>query len=281
MEEYTYIDNVEKLINFRKYLVKNDITKIAMDFEGEYNLHYYGEKLCLIQIFDGSIFFIIDPLQIEDSEIAKTLNNRKIIKYMYDVGSDISLVYRQYGIKLRNIFDQRILVDILNLEKKDLGSIINNLFGTNNKSKAKYQKYNWTKRPVEKEAIIYALNDVKYLFEINKILMERMISENKINDVIVSIIKKQFDFEKERIPTIFRNKEFKELTENNRIIFKKLYEIREYHAKALNIPPHNIMENPVLFDIVNKKIKIDKVNINKKISEKVVFEILSEFKKII
>ena len=60
MKNYTYIDNVEKLIVFRKYFYEKEINKIAMDFEGEFNLHSYGERLCLIQIYDGESYFIID-----------------------------------------------------------------------------------------------------------------------------------------------------------------------------------------------------------------------------
>ena len=281
MDKYTFIEDVENLVIFRKYLFENDINKVAMDFEGEFNLHSYGEKLCLIQIFDGNNSFIIDPLKIDDIEIVKTLNNKKIIKYMYGAESDINLIYKQYGIKLRNVFDQKILVDVLNLENKDLGSIISNLLGINNRSKAKYQKYNWQKRPVKKEAIIYAINDVKYLFEINKILTKKIISENKINDLMDSIVKREFNFEKERFPAIFKKKEFKELTEINKQIFRKIYEIRENYAKFLDMPPHNIMENQILFDIVNKKNKIDKVKFNKKISRKIVSEISNEFIKII
>jgi ribonuclease D len=32
------------------------INTIAMDFEGEINLHIYGEHLCLIQVFDSIPF---------------------------------------------------------------------------------------------------------------------------------------------------------------------------------------------------------------------------------
>ena len=129
MEEYKYIDDVDKLVEFRKYLHENKITRIAMDFEGEHNLHSYGEKLCLMQIFDGEKYFLIDPLKIEDFEINKTLKNTKIVKYMYSAESDKSLIYKQYGIKLKNVLDLKTLVSVLNFENKGLDSIIYSLFG--------------------------------------------------------------------------------------------------------------------------------------------------------
>jgi len=266
MEEYTYIDNNEKVIDFRKYLSEKRISEIAMDFEGEYNLHSYGEKLCLIQIYDKENFFIIDPLSIDESEIIKTLNNHKIVKYMYGIGSDMHLFYKQYGIKLNNIYDQKCLVDVLNFENSGLDDVIKNLFRIENNNK-KYQTYNWQKRPLKEDAIIYALNDVKYLFEINKILMERIINENKVNDLIFRIIKNDPDLDKEKTPLIFKKKEYRELSGNKKQIFKKIYEVREHFAKLLNKSPNNILENKILFDIVNQEISLDTIRFNKGISK--------------
>jgi ribonuclease D len=275
---YTYIDNIDELINFRNNLNKENITEIAMDFEAECNLHSYGEKLCLIQVFDGNNFFVIDPLKIDDAEIIKTLNNKKIIKYMYGAGSDISLIYRQYGIKLTSVFDQQILVDVLEFKNKGLDSIIKQLFSVENNHKAKYQKYNWMKRPINEDAIIYALNDVKYLFEINKILTNKIIDENKINKLILGIIKNNFDFEKEKVPGIFKKIEYKKLSEEDKKKFKNIYEIREKYAKLLNIPAHNIIENNILFDIINRKVNINEIKFNKRIPNEIMLKIKNEIK---
>ena len=57
--KYEYIDDDEKLHGFLERI--KTLGSIAVDFEGEFNLHIYGEHLCLIQIFDGSVYYIIDP----------------------------------------------------------------------------------------------------------------------------------------------------------------------------------------------------------------------------
>ena len=57
--DYIYLDSDEKI---EKALVPlSQKKRIAVDFEGEFNLHIYGEHLCLIQIFDGCDFYLIDP----------------------------------------------------------------------------------------------------------------------------------------------------------------------------------------------------------------------------
>ena len=112
--EFTYIKNDKGLVDFRQYLHRNEIDLISMDFEGEFNLHCYGEKLCLIQIFDGKKFYIIDPFTVSREELKKMLEDR-VIKLFYDASSDRMLVYKQYGIKLASVFDLKILVDLLQL----------------------------------------------------------------------------------------------------------------------------------------------------------------------
>jgi len=200
---------------------------------------------------------------------------------MYGVESDIRLIYNQYGIRMKNIYDQKILVNVLNFENTGLDDVINTLFGIENSHKTKYQKANWQRRPLKEDAIMYALSDVKYLFKINDLLIKKIISENKVNDLIMRIIKSNFDFDKVSIPGIFKKKEFKKLSENNKIIFKEIYEVRDNYAKILNMPPHNILENKILFNIVNKKASLDEILFNKKIPNKISLEIqnkLSEIK---
>ena len=92
---YKYIDSKDKIITFRNYLKDNEIKIIAVDFEAEFNLHCYGEYLCLIQVFDGKNFYIIDPFKIPDEEIKKTFES-KILKLFYGADSDKFLMYRQF-----------------------------------------------------------------------------------------------------------------------------------------------------------------------------------------
>ena len=71
--KYSYIASDDQLKSFRNHLDRNNINIVSMDFEGEFNLHRYGETLCLIQVFDGTEFFVIDPFSISEGEQKKKL----------------------------------------------------------------------------------------------------------------------------------------------------------------------------------------------------------------
>ena len=280
MKEYKLISSDQDLIEYRKYLEDNTIQIVAMDFEGEFNLHVYGEKLCLIQIFDGSRYFVIDPFFISKEELAKTLENRKIMKIFYDATSDSTLVYKQYGIKMQAVYDLKFMVDILDFEKKGLDSVIFRLLNITISKKKKFQQYNWTLRPVNSEAMQYALSDVEHLFKLKDLLFDLIAQENKTEEFIFLLIKKSVDFDKKYIPGIMKSMDFRNLKSAEKSLLRKIFDIREEIAKELNVPPNLVMAKKQLFQ-VSKNIKlIETLEFNKRIPMESRVQFISKLKKL-
>ena len=92
MHEYTVIDSDEALAKLKNTWKENNVTTIAMDFEGEYNLHIYGEHLCLIQLNDGERFYLVDPFAVSMQAIGRFLEDEGIQKIMFDCASDSALM---------------------------------------------------------------------------------------------------------------------------------------------------------------------------------------------
>jgi ribonuclease D len=282
MKDYTVIKNDNDIIQFRKYLFNNKIELLAMDFESESNLHVYGEKLCLIQIYDRNRYFLIDPFNISKDELAKLFEDKRIIKYFYGCESDLSLVFKQYQIKIKSVFDIKNMVDVLELEKKGLDSVIDsilNIPSTNNKKQ--YQMYNWTLRPIKSEALEYALSDVEYLFVLYEELLKKIIEKNKYNDLVHAIVMNRNEFDSKSIPTVFRSNEYKELKSIEKDLFKKVYDIRDQYAKALDVPPNVIIAKEYMFKIASRKIEIDNIVFDKKIPDKYRKDVISALREII
>ncbi len=265
MKEYTLISSNNDLIEYRRHLEKNNIEIVAMDFEGEFNLHVYGEKLCLIQIFDGAEYFVIDPFKISKDELAKTLENRRVMKIFYDATSDSKLVYKQFGIKMQAVYDLKFMVDILDFEGKGLDSVISRLLNITINKKKKYQQYNWTKRPVDADAMQYALSDVEHLFKIKDLLFELVQKADKTEELIFSMIKKSVDYDKKSIPGIMKSMDFRKLKSAEKSLLRKIFDIREVIAKELNVPPNLVMPKKYLFQ-ASKNIKsIENMDFNRRI----------------
>ena len=95
-----------------------------MDFEGEFNLHVYGEKLCLIQVYDGSSYYPVDPFPIADEIIVKFLSMKNMLYMFFAADSDRSLVYKQYKVKMNAVYDLQHLVEVLDLPGKGLDAML-------------------------------------------------------------------------------------------------------------------------------------------------------------
>jgi ribonuclease D len=278
MKEYTLISSDREIIEYRNHLKNNNIEIVAMDFEGEFNLHVYGEKLCLIQIFDGNEYFIIDPLGISRDEMAKTLENRKVMKIFYDATSDSKLVYKQYGIKMTAVYDLKFLVDILNFDRKGLDSVIFQLLNITISKKKKFQQYNWTRRPIDSDAMQYALSDVEYLFDLKNLLYKLIEKEGKTEELIFTSIQKSVDFDKKSIPGIMKSMDFRNLRSVEKELLKKIFDIRESIAKELNVPPNLLMPKKQLFQ-ASKDIKsIENLDFNRRIPREFRIKFLAKIK---
>jgi ribonuclease D len=281
MKEYLFIKNDNELNQFIRYLYQNNIDLLAMDFEAESNLHVYGEKLCLVQIYDGKKYFLIDPINISRDELAKLFEDKKIVKYFYGCESDLSLVYKQYQIKIKSVFDIKNMVDALGLEKKGLDSAISTILNITINDKKHYQMYNWTIRPINREALEYALSDVEYLFDLYNGLMQRIMEQNKYNELIYTLIRNRNEFDSKSIPTVFKSNDYKLLNSEEKILFKKIYDLRDQYAKELNFPPNVVISKEFLFRIVKKTNDVENIVFERKVPEKYRKQIIDSLKNIL
>lgn len=140
---YTLLNSDDEIQALLTRWEQNNIQQIALDFEGEFNLHCYGEHLCLIQIFDGSDFYLVDTLcadQLASRKNAATagkpfvdfvktdtssqvtveglrllLEAPQIEKLWFDCASDGELVWKQFGIRLNKVYDVFRVAKVLGL----------------------------------------------------------------------------------------------------------------------------------------------------------------------
>jgi len=153
MRNHQHLDNDQKLTAFLKHLKDERITTLAVDFEGEFNLHAYGERLCLVQIFDGKVFFTIDPFAVSPELLKQFLEDRKVLKLFFGAGSDVQLVYKQSKIVLNSVLDLQILAEVAGCQNQGLGGLTEELLGKVTVKKKQYQMHNWLRRPIDRDAL--------------------------------------------------------------------------------------------------------------------------------
>ncbi len=256
------------MIEFRSCLASNGITSLAVDVEAEFNLHVYGGKLCLVKIFDGKNYFLIDPFAIATRELALFFEDAGIEKLFYDCSSDAKLLYKQYGIKIASVYDLKIPVNVLELEKKGLDAVLSVLLRVTVNKKEKFQRYNWTRRPIETEALEYALNDVEHLFRLKEELVKLITAKNMAAPLEEAFLKSVIDYNKKSIPAIKKTVDYQRLNREQLLIFENLMVIREAMAKEADCPPNSILTKEQVFQIVRKKDSGTRLQPNRHLSRK-------------
>ena len=274
--------NIENSTNLRSYLKKFDEKgehTIALDIEAENNLHAYGEKLCLVQIFDGVDSIIIDPLNIDTDSLKLLFENPKVLKVMYDAGSDLSLLKNAHNMEIKSILDLRPATELLNYDKKDLHSVIACELGITLEQKRKYQKYNWIKRPLSEEAVDYAINDVIHLLILKDIILAKLYVKKLFEPYFLKNLQIQNkDYTRDPEDKYRKISGYSRLERDKKPVFRKVFDIREKYAKRFNMPPHNVIPKTDVIKIVKDPDFIDRIRFTKRIRIELVQKILNELR---
>lgn len=272
--------HIESRAEFRSYLEKFEekgFHIIALDIEAESNLHAYGERLCLTQIFDGVNNVIIDPFGIDSHNLKLLFENTNILKVMYDAGSDLSLLKNSAGIEIKSILDLRPAVELLDYDRKDLHSVIAFELGIFLENKRKYQKHNWINRPLSAQAIEYALNDVMHLFALKDVILAKLYAKKLLEPFFLRNLQIQNrDYTRRPEDKYRKMKGYSRLREDKKTVFRRVFNIREKYAKLCNMPPHNVIANSDLINIVNDPKFIENIRFPKRVSPNSAQDLLQE-----
>jgi ribonuclease D len=248
MMDYTLVQSDAALRSLIQRWNSEQVSSIAMDFEGEYNLHIYGEHLCLIQINDGSHYYLIDPFRVSKESIKELLESQYIEKIMFDCTSDAALVRKQYGITLTHVFDLRIAAQLLGFNG-NLTKLMEAYLGIpSTTGKKGNQTANWLIRPLKQKLISYALSDVEHLFELKDALIralekQNLTERNRELQASAALPKGPDRPGWEKLPG------YRYLSPEQRVYLRWFFEARDMLARKLNKPAFQVLDKRVLVSL--------------------------------
>ena len=244
--EYSVIKTAEELNTLVEEWTQQNLNTLAMDFEEESNLHCYGEYICIIQLFDGTRYYLIDCLELikspEGLASLKAFLEGPIEKVMFSCQSDAALARKALGIQLNNIYDIRVLALALELtgnlssvEEKYLGKV-------ELTSKKHFQTANWMRRPIPEAQIQYALGDVEHLFELRKLLEEDVskLSKTKLRELNHEMKTCALPKHPDK-PGWEKICNYKLLSKREKILIKYFFLARDSVAKKHDVPASQVL----------------------------------------
>jgi ribonuclease D len=152
---------------------------IAVDLEAD-SMYHFKERVCLIQMATKTRSVVVDPLQVKEISSLKPLfANRDIQKIFHGADYDIRSLYRDFKIRVNNLFDTELASRFLGIRETGLEAMLKNFFNIDlNK---KYQKKDWSKRPLPREMIDYAARDTIHLIPLFEILKKELNRKRRLS----------------------------------------------------------------------------------------------------
>jgi ribonuclease D len=173
---YLKINSLPDLKKFAGQLEKQRI--IGVDLEAD-SMYHFKEKVCLIQIATQQVTAVIDPLQIKNLSVLKPVFGRgDIQKVFHGADYDVRSLYRDFKININNLFDTELACRFLGFKESGLDAVLTKRYNVHlNK---KYQRKDWSKRPLPEEMIDYAAADVQYLVPLAKSLQKELKQKGRL-----------------------------------------------------------------------------------------------------
>ena len=226
---------------------------IGVDLEAD-SMHCFSEKICLIQIAGPNQAWLVDPFLINDfSPFSQILENPEIIKVFHGSDFDVRSLDRELSVEIESLFDTEIACRFLNIKARGLGALLKSFFNID--VDKKYQKVDWSKRPLKDEMIAYSVGDVATLVELHDLLKDRL---EKIGRLAWA--EEEFDlqarvkYESNHLRPLF--KKFKgagKLDNRSLAVLEHLLEVRLSQAEKKDLPPFKIMSNQSIMTMVQRR----------------------------
>jgi ribonuclease D len=136
----------------------------------------YWPELCLVQIADEREAAAIDPLApgIDLKPLLDLLvDNEDVLKVVHAGGQDIEIVHNLTAKTPHPLFDTQIAAMALGMgEQVGYSNLVESMTGTKLDKGARFT--DWSRRPLDKRQIDYAIGDVTYLAEIFPRMLDRL-----------------------------------------------------------------------------------------------------------
>lgn len=141
---------------------------LAVDTEAA-SFHRYLDRVYLLQISSRDETAVVDPLAVDSlAPLAEVLADPATEIVFHDADYDLRLLDREYGVHARHVFDTRIAAQLLNEPGVGLAALLEKYFGV--KLDKRFQRADWSARPLSREMLDYAAADTRYLPQLRDIL---------------------------------------------------------------------------------------------------------------
>ena len=226
---------------------------IGVDVEAD-SLHHFKEKVCLIQISSSKQSVVIDPLPLKDiSPLKSVFANSAIKKVFHGADYDIRSLNRDFGIEINNLFDTQLACMFLGIRSTSLDAVLQANFDV--ALDKKYQKKDWSVRPLSPEMMDYAALDSAYLPALSSKVEKKLEETGRLSWVFEEceyLSKVRFEANNGD-PLYLKFKGAGRLNSESLVVLEALLKIRKNIAQKKDRPLFKIFSNQSIMKITLEK----------------------------
>lgn len=244
---YTLIKNKKELAGLAEELKKEP--DLGVDLEAD-SLFHYQEKVCLLQVSTSSRDFIIDPLSLNGlTPLAPVFSDPHIRKVFHGADYDMRSLYRDFRIEVNNLFDTQIAASFLGMTETGLAALLKKILGVN--LDKTYQKKDWSKRPLPRAMLAYAVHDTSHLLELSRILERELRGKKRLSWVEEECerLSRVRPLPADENPFFTKFKNARRLDARGLAILESILELRDDLARRRDRPPFKILGNETIMEI--------------------------------
>jgi ribonuclease D len=244
---YTLVRTNGELAKVMAALRKEPI--LALDTEAS-SFHRYKERICLIQLSTREKTWLIDPITIDAMQpLGDALADPAIEWVIHDADYDLRMMKKMWGFRAVNVFDTMVSVELLNAPELGLAANLKAHFGV--ELNKKFQKADWSKRPLSNDMLAYAAMDTAYLIAFRDILKKQLEEKDRMawaQEEFEALVHIPFAPVEEE-PGFLRIKGAKALKPKQLAVLRELHAWRDSLAEKLDRAPFMVLGNDVMIEL--------------------------------
>ncbi|ORJ57471.1 ribonuclease D [Geothermobacter hydrogeniphilus] len=246
MNKTPIIEDAAELAEFARFLADQPV--IAVDLEAD-SMHHFTEQVCLLQFTAAGRTMLLDPLALPDLEPLRAIfANPRQRKLFHAADYDLRCLRRDFDLRIDGLFDSMIAAQLCGEQKIGLADLLGKYFDL--RIDKKYQRADWTIRPLPGEMIAYAAGDTADLERLAGVLEQRLEELGRTAwHAEECALLQEVAFEENGGPLFLRFKGAGRLDRRQLAILEQLLQWRIRRARKRDVPPFKIIGNKPLLAV--------------------------------
>ncbi len=246
-----FIETTEQLQDFASRVTDSPWLAVDTEFLRE---RTYFPRLCLIQVANEDVAAAIDPIAITDlSPLQELLMNPQIEKVFHAARQDMEIFLNTWDSLPQPLFDTQPAAALLGLgDQVGYGKLIQQVLKT--ELAKDHSRTDWSRRPLDKAQLRYALDDVIYLGQAYLKMKSQLEKLHRLPwlDAEFKALTDPQTYSLEPLEMWKKVKGWQHLKGIKLAILQALAAWREQQALARNLPRRWILKDDVLLELARR-----------------------------